>query len=138
LEPTLGQPRIAAIQGSAVNARIREELEPRFSDRVNFFDSIGPTGKIIITLTAKTATKGAALASACEHLGIAAESVLAFGDAENDLSMFAAAGTAVAMGQADARVQQAADYVTGRNDESGVAAVISALLSTGALPSGRS
>ena len=51
--PTL--PRVAAIQGSKANARIRTELEPKFADRVHFFDSIGPTGKLILTITAATA-----------------------------------------------------------------------------------
>ena len=50
--------------------------------------------------TAKAATKGAALEAACRELGITRESVVAFGDAENDLEMFRAAGQAVAMGQA--------------------------------------
>ena len=54
-------PRVAAIQGSAINARIRRELVPRFADAVHVFDSIGPTGKVIVTITAKAASKGAAL-----------------------------------------------------------------------------
>ena len=62
-------PRVAAIQGGRVNARIRAELEPRYKDRVNFFDSIGPTGKIILMITAATASKGAALEAACRFPG---------------------------------------------------------------------
>ncbi len=127
-------PRVAAIQGSRANARIRTELAPRFRDRVNIFDSIGPTGKIILTLTAKQATKGAALNAACAHLGLPAEAVVAFGDAENDLSMFAAAGAAVAMGQADEAVKKAASFVSEPHDRGGVAHAIDLLLRHGQLP----
>jgi len=124
-------PRVAAIQGTAVNRRIREELQPLFRDRVHFFDSIGPTGKIVLTLTSANASKGDALRAACRHLGIGADEVVAFGDSENDLEMFRAAGASVAMGQADERTRAAATVVTGRNDEAGVAQAVERLLSTG-------
>lgn len=126
-------PRVAAIQGTSVNARIRKELQPRYQQRVHFFDSIGPTGKIILTLTAATASKGAALTAACRHLGLATRDVVAFGDAENDVEMFRVAGASVAMGQADAAVKAAATAVTLRNDEAGVARAIEKLLATGSV-----
>ena len=75
------------------------------SDRVHFFDSIGPTGKIILTITASTASKGAALQAACAHLGLQPREVVAFGDAENDIEMFRVAGASVAMGQASDEVK---------------------------------
>jgi hypothetical protein len=128
-DPSL--PRVAAIQGSAVNARIRAELEPRYTGRVHFFDSIGPSGKLILTLTAATASKGAALAAACGHLDVDPREVIAFGDAENDLEMFRIAGASVAMGQAEDYVKSAATWITARNDESGVARAIERLLATG-------
>lgn len=128
-------PRIAAIQGSAINNLIRSELAPRFSATVNYFDSVGPSGKLISTITAKAADKGAALKATCEHLDIDPATILAIGDAENDLAMFALAGTAVAMGQAEDRIKAAAQFVTGRNDEAGVAQVINRLLDDGKLES---
>ena len=124
-------PRVAAIQGSKVNARIRDELQPRYKDRVHFFDSIGPTGKIILTLTSASASKGDALRSACDHLNITPQQVVAFGDSENDLEMFRAAGASVAMGQADERTKAAATHVTARNDEAGVARAVERILATG-------
>ena len=110
-------PRVAAIQGSAVNKRIRDELQDRYHDRVHFFNSIGPTGKIVLTLTSARASKGDALRAACEHLGITTDEVVAFGDSENDIEMFRAAGAAVAMGQADEHTKAEATHITGRNDE---------------------
>ena len=124
-------PRVAAIQGGKVIARIRAELQPRYADRVHFFDSIGPTGKIILTITASTASKGAALEAACGHLGLQTRDVVAFGDAENDIEMFRVAGASVAMGQASAEVKAMATAVTLRNDEAGVARAIERLLANG-------
>ena len=51
-------PRVAAIQGTAVNDLIRSQLEPRFAATVHFLDSIGPSGKVILTLTGKRASIG--------------------------------------------------------------------------------
>jgi hypothetical protein len=124
-------PRVAAIQGSAVNKRIRDELQDRYRDRVHFFNSIGPTGKIVLTLTSARASKGDALRAACEHLGITTDEVVAFGDSENDIEMFRAAGTSVAMGQADEHTKAEARYVTGRNDEAGVAQAVDRIVRTG-------
>lgn len=124
-------PRIAAIQGTGCIARIRAELADRYREEVNIFDSIGPSGKIIITVTAKDATKGIALQAACQHLGISSQQVVAFGDAENDLEMFSAAGAAVAMGQADEATKQAATFVTKPNTHAGVAHAINHLLDHG-------
>jgi Cof subfamily protein (haloacid dehalogenase superfamily) len=129
-DPTL--PRVANIQGSAVYARIRDELKPRYADRVHFFDSIGPSGKVIYTLTSARASKGKALLRACEHLGLSPAEVVTFGDAENDIEMFRISGASVAMGQADERTRAAATTVTARNDEAGVARAVERLLATGA------
>ena len=127
-------PRIAAIQGSKVCEYIKRELKPRYADTVNVFDSIGPTGKLVITVTGKAATKGAALQAACDHLDLDPRHVVAFGDAENDLEMFRLAGASVAMGQADDTVKAAADYVSSANHDGGVARAVDHLLKTGALP----
>lgn len=126
-------PRIAAIQGSRCNARIRAELEARYADAVNIYDSIGPSGKLVLTITAKAASKGAALQAACAHLGIDSHDVVAFGDAENDLAMFRLAGASVAMGQADTVTREAATFVSLPNHEAGVAHAIDRLLSKGTL-----
>lgn len=127
-------PRVAAVQGTGCIAQIREQLSARFADRVNIFDSIGPTGRIILIITAKAATKGAALEAACQHLGIHRDEVVAFGDAENDVEMLRAAGAAVVMGQADEATKAEADYITKANFEAGVAHAVNQILELGALP----
>ncbi|MCB1685009.1 MAG: Cof-type HAD-IIB family hydrolase [Pseudomonadales bacterium] len=125
-------PRVAVIQGSAANERIRRELKEKFQDRVLFVNSIGPTGKTLLTLTSKKGSKGDALRAACTHLGITPAQVIAFGDSENDLEMFRAAGASVAMGQADEHTKSVATHVTARNDEAGVARAVERILATGA------
>lgn len=125
-------PRIAAIQGSAINEIIKGDLKLRYADQVNIYDSIGPNGKIIITITAKAANKGEALLASCQHLGIQPAQVITFGDAENDIEMFKVSGASVAMGQASDAVKAAATAVTAANTEDGVAQAIDRILRTGA------
>ena len=125
-------PRIAAIQGSAINAAILQDLAPSYPD-VNFFDSKGPTGRSILTITGRGADKGAALAAACAHMEVEPADAVAFGDAENDIEMFRVAGASVAMGQAGDDVKAAATIVTTPNTEAGVARAVRTLLETGSL-----
>lgn len=121
-------PRIATVQGSSTIAVVRELHERSFSDSINIFDSIGPSGRTVITITAIGADKGIALQKACDHLNIQPEAALAFGDADNDIAMFRVAGQSVAMGQADDSVKQAATHVTTHHEEDGVAEFIEANL----------
>ena len=55
-----------------------------------------------------------------ERLGVAPDEAIAFGDGENDLSMFDAVGTSVSMGNAQESVKAAATYVTTDVDDDGI------------------
>lgn len=55
-----------------------------------------------------------------ERYGIAPDEAIAFGDGENDLSMFDAVGTSVAMGNAWPSVKERASHVTSSVDEDGI------------------
>lgn len=57
--------------------------------------------------------KATGLAYVCEQLGIEPAHVLALGDGRNDIEMLRWAGRGVALGEAPAEVQAAADHVTG-------------------------
>lgn len=74
------------------------------------------------TVVNKEASKGAALRYIMDLYQIDREEVLVFGDNYNDLSMFKAAGTSVAMENADRQIREHADFVTVSNDENGVSA----------------
>jgi len=69
-------------------------------------------------------SKGTALKLLLKDMKVAPENVMAIGDAENDIEMIQLAGIGVAMGHADQPVKDAADYVTGTNDEDGVAQAV--------------
>ena len=79
------------------------------------------TGDGIIELNSTSASKGNAMCTLCEKLGISMENVLAIGDNENDISMLQAAGISAAMGNAEDDVKQAAKFVAGNNEEDGAA-----------------
>jgi len=68
-------------------------------------------GLIDAAVTARGATKEGGLAVLCRHLGVAAEEVLAIGDAESDEGMIRWAGVGVAVGDAPESVRAAADWV---------------------------
>lgn len=71
------------------------------------------------------ANKGAALTRLARHLGIPMESVMAIGDAMNDLSMIEAAGFGCAPANALDEVKRRARYVSKfSNDEDAVADLI--------------
>ena len=48
------------------------------------------------------------------------EEIAAIGDSENDYEMIQWAGLRIAMGNADEKVKNAAQYVTGSNEEDGI------------------
>jgi HAD superfamily hydrolase (TIGR01484 family) len=74
-----------------------------------------------LDLAPEGVTKASGLASVAQRLGVAREDVLAVGDGRNDIDMLRWAGRGVAMGQAPAEVQRAADAVTASVQEDGLA-----------------
>ena len=59
-----------------------------------------------------------------ELYGLGREEIMAFGDGDNDLSMFALAGTSVAMGNASPKVKEAAHYVTDSVEQDGICSAL--------------
>jgi hydroxymethylpyrimidine pyrophosphatase-like HAD family hydrolase len=118
------------VQGSQATAAV-EALAPRWNADVRFDESFWGAGKRLLTLTAAGADKGVALGVACDSLGIPPETVVAFGDAANDVPMFRVAGGSFAMGQAPPSVQGEATAVTATNADDGVALAVEQLLLVG-------
>lgn len=81
-----------------------------------------------IEINAANATKGDALKTLCERLGLSSAQCMAFGDDLNDCTMLRAAGLGVAMGNASEAVKACADEVTQSNAEDGVAQMIERVL----------
>jgi Cof subfamily protein (haloacid dehalogenase superfamily) len=101
--------------------RIRPRLEERFGDKVY----ITKSSPVFLEVLAAGVTKGSGLQTVMDHYGLVPEEVIAFGDEENDLPMFAVAGFAAAPANAGAAVRASADLVTGANTEDGAAVFLS-------------
>lgn len=96
-------------------------------------DAVGLTvsGEGLVEVLPLGLSKATGLSLAARRLGVRAAETIAFGDMPNDLSMFAWAGYAVAMGGAHPEVRAAADEVTAGNDADGIALVLERLLTRG-------
>lgn len=111
--------------GNGEDRRLRaalHDLDAAVSDGT----SPATPGLTYVNITHPDADKGAALRAAAQHLGVGPEATVAVGDEANDLPMLAVAGTAVAMGQADAELRAAAHFVAPGVEEQGLAAVFDA------------
>ncbi|MBI4470783.1 MAG: HAD-IIB family hydrolase [Acidobacteria bacterium] len=98
-------------------------------------DEIGSAAKVFKTAYADrdmmfvdmvdaSASKAAALAAVARHYGISPGEVMAVGDNHNDLEMLEFSGTGVLMGNAEEPLKQGGFYLTGTNDEDGLAQAI--------------
>lgn len=99
---------------------IRQQLLERFGSRIYVVRS----SKIFLEVLDARASKGRGLQGALEHYGPECAQVMAFGDEENDLSMFDRADISVAPATAKVQVLEAADLVIGSHDEDGVSAFL--------------
>lgn len=77
-----------------------------------------------IEVMGKGVSKGEGLTYLCKELNIDSKQVIAIGDNENDLSMLEFAGLGVAMGNSKDEIKNVSDYVTGTNNDDGVAKVL--------------
>jgi len=73
--------------------------------------------------------KAEALATVAQSLGVELSQSAAIGDGLNDLELLREVGLGIAMGNASETVKSAAKWVTGTNDEEGVAQAVARLIS---------
>lgn len=85
------------------------------------------SGAPFVEVMAAGTSKAWGVARLCEHLGVRADQVMAFGDARNDVEMLQWAGHGVAVANAVPEALAAADEVTASNVDDGVAAVLERL-----------
>lgn len=100
--------------------KIEQSILAEYGEKIVALQSL----PYFLEITDKQATKGQALHWLAQHLGIAREEIIAFGDSYNDLDMIEYAGLGVAVANARPEVLRAADLVTASNTEDGVARVI--------------
>ena len=105
----------------SVLEHFRDHIMPHLGNRVQIIFSSDQYLEILPA----AAGKGRALLYVAEYLHIPYSHTFAVGDAENDISMLEAAGTGIAMTNADPAVKEAADIVTERdNNQDGLVEVI--------------
>ena len=94
--------------------------------RLEAVEGIEVTGALSnnIEVNAVGVDKGNAILWFADHLGIPHEEVAGFGDGNNDIQLLKKAGIGVAMANATDQVKAVSDYITGTNDEDGVATFI--------------
>lgn len=125
LDRRLPAPAKLLVTGSPERlAATRARVAPRLDGRVQVITTTADFLEFLSPL----ATKGNALRAIMRELDIAPDAVVAVGDGENDCSLLAAAGCAVAMGNAVAALCALATCRTASNDEDGVALVVEAML----------
>ncbi len=95
-------------------------MEP-FHEELSFIQST----PYFLEATMKGITKASSLQTICDLLEIRPEEVMAFGDAQNDISMLEFAGLGVAMGNACEPLKEIADEITLSNNEDGIAHTLS-------------
>lgn len=98
------------------------ELAAQYSQKCRAETYYEPDGSLhSLCVFPLRADKGTALRLVAGKLDIPLGQVLAIGDNPNDMPMFAAAGTSVAMGNAPPEVKDSAEVVGPTNDDEGVA-----------------
>jgi Cof subfamily protein (haloacid dehalogenase superfamily) len=108
------------IADSSLHDEIRREMNARFGSRINIIRSF-PT---FLEILSAGVSKGGGLKTAMEHRGLQPHEVIAFGDEENDLSMFTVTGYAVTLANARENIRNAADLVIGSNADESLAAYL--------------
>jgi Cof subfamily protein (haloacid dehalogenase superfamily) len=103
---------------------LEETMKAHFGGRAYISKSL----PFFLEFASPEVTKASGLAFVAEHLGIAREHTVAFGDGENDVELLEWAGYGVAVGNAHERVLAVADHVCPPVDEEGVAQVLEAFL----------
>ncbi|MCL2185441.1 MAG: Cof-type HAD-IIB family hydrolase [Treponema sp.] len=95
------------IADPSLHNEVRVRMKERFGDKITVMRSF-PTFLEVIN---NGVSKGEGLRIAMEHRGLKKEEVIAFGDEENDVPMFAIAGFACVPENARDKIREEADFI---------------------------
>ena len=115
--------KIQLMQDEDRLAEIYKDLLHRFGEKFEIFRTCPRQLEVL----PKGYSKGKTLQRIMEMNGWGKDEVLAFGDGENDVSMFEVVTNSYAMGQAKDYVKEKATFVTRSNNEQGILAVLKRL-----------
>lgn len=105
-------------------AKQAEELEKELAAKYGDIVSVYRSEPFFIEIMPQNVDKATSLDRMLQSIGMSRENAICCGDGYNDISMIQYAGKGVAMGNAQPAVKEAADYITGTNDEDGLVQVI--------------
>jgi hydroxymethylpyrimidine pyrophosphatase-like HAD family hydrolase len=123
LEATLADPAVPGcvktmfIADKEAQALVRPIIEERYGESLYIAGTLGP----FLEIMNPRASKGEGLKTVLGVLGLDSRELIAFGDEENDLPLFKAAGFSVAPANARDTTRAAADLVIGSNADDAVA-----------------
>lgn len=120
MDPSMVFPKVMMIDDPAV----LDEAITRIPREAFEHYTIMKSAPFFLEILNRQVDKGKGLKLLAEHLGIAADNIMALGDQQNDLAMIKYAGLGVAMGNGVDEVKAASRYVTRSNREDGVAHAI--------------
>ncbi|SDE41376.1 Cof-type HAD-IIB family hydrolase [Sporomusa acidovorans] len=112
--------KLLAIAEPTKISEMLEVLQSRLENSL----SIAESKPNYLEITNLAVNKGTALQFIADKLRFDREEIIAFGNGNNDIPMMLYAGWGVAVGNAPSTVKEAAQLVTGTNDDDGVADVI--------------
>ncbi len=99
---------------------LEKQLQVKYGQQVSVYRS----EPFFIEIMPQNVDKATSLDRMLETVGLTRRNAICCGDGFNDITMIRYAGLGVAMGNAQPAVKEAADYITGTNDEDGLVTVI--------------
>jgi len=108
---------------------LAEQAEERMAGRIHIhFMQDRYLDAYFLEFSHPQANKRDGLLAWCRYVGCEPAEVAVFGDQLNDIGLFEAAGTRIAVANADTRLIALADHITSTNDDDGVARYIAGQL----------
>jgi len=101
-----------------------EEFEKLLAQKYGDIVSVYRSEPFFIEIMPQNVDKASSLDRMLQTVGLTRENAICCGDGFNDISMIKYAGVGVAMGNAQEKVKDAADYITGSNDKDGLVEVM--------------
>lgn len=102
----------------------KDETLKKISSDIGQEFYVTSSAEILVEITPKTHTKGAAVNFLSDYYNIPSSEIIAIGDNLNDIPLLECAGLKVAVGNAREELKEIADEVTLSNDEGGVGEII--------------
>jgi hypothetical protein len=116
-----GPNKIMAVGSPDIISQLEVEIKSAVDDEL----TVNISHPSYLENTNALASKQQGAAFLLEQFGYKQHEMVAIGDSFNDIDMIRYAGVGIAMGNANEKVKQAADWVTKTNDQDGVAHALS-------------